>query len=130
MNEQSKGLIVMLTSGREDRGKRATLAFSAACSALAMGGETQVFLVGDGVHWGYEGHTNDIQHAGFPPLKELMGEFIELGGQVYVCSTCDKVCAVPDELGQPVLKRRSEVYPRGFTAVLSDMMGGGNSVTF
>ncbi len=130
MNEQNKGLIVMLTSGKEDRGKRATLAFSAACSALAMGGETQVFLVGDGAHWGYEGHTSNIKHAGFPSLRELMSEFVELGGQIYVCSTCDKVCAVPGELDQPVLKRRPEVSPRGFTAVLSDVMGGGSSVTF
>jgi len=43
--------VIVLTSGNEDGGKRATLAFSAACTAQAMELDTRVFLVGDGSHW-------------------------------------------------------------------------------
>lgn len=45
----------MLTSGNDDGGKRATLAYTAATCAAAMDRRTIMFLVGDGAHWAYEG---------------------------------------------------------------------------
>lgn len=130
MNDDSKAFLVLLTSGSQDGGKRATLAFSAACSAVALDKETRVFLVGDGSHWAYEGSAGPVNQEGFPPLRELMQDFLEFGGKIYVCTTCEKVCSLPRD-PQHVLKtiRKKEISPRGFSAVLGEMAGGA-SLTF
>ena len=43
-------LVVMLATGNDDGGKRATPAFTAATCAAAMDKRTIVFMVGDGAH--------------------------------------------------------------------------------
>ncbi len=120
---------VLLTSGPEDGGKRATLALSAACTAQAMDLNTIMFLVGDGVHWGYDGHADDVHVQGFSPLHELMEAFLEMGGQMLMCSACDAVCSAPSDPEGRRLARRTGVHPQGLAAVLSHTLLGG-SVTF
>lgn len=128
-HQQSGGLLVLLTSGHEDGGKRATLAYTAACTSVAMGKRTQIFLAGDGSFWGYRGREEGIMVTGFPPLEELMESFCELGGEVYICSACDGVCAVQCGEEEQDLVRHAWVQPRGMAAVL-DMLEGGKSLTF
>lgn len=120
---------VILASGAEDGGKRATLALSAACTAQAMDLTTILFLVGDGVHWGYEGRAEEVHAPGFPPLADLMEAFIECGGQVFLCSACDALCALPTHADGATPRRRRYVRPQGLAAVLSHTVGGG-SLTF
>ncbi len=120
---------VLLTSGPEDGGKRATLALSAACTAQAMDLNTIMFLVGDGVHWGYDGHADDVHVQGFSPLRELIDAFLEMGGQILMCSACDAVCSAPSDGDGRPLARRTGVRPQGLAAVLSHTLLGG-SVTF
>jgi predicted peroxiredoxin len=122
-------LVVLLATGNDDGGKRATLAFTAATCAAAMDKRTIVFLAGDGAHWAYEGRSAGVQQKGFPPLDELVGCLIEMGGEIYVCSTCDEVCSVPSDDEPDNLKRHSAIKPRGMSAVLSDMTDG-RTVTF
>lgn len=113
---------VILASGPEDGGKRATLAFAAACTAEAMDLRTIVFLVGDGAHWGYDGHAERVHAPGFPALAELIDSFIEAGGQLLLCSACDAVCAKPGP-------RRRDVRVKGLASLLSHTATG-SSVTF
>jgi predicted peroxiredoxin len=121
--------LVLLTSGNEDGGKRATLAFSTACSAVAMDMTPHLFLVGDGSFWAYEGHTHGIHASGFPPLEELVESYLELGGNLYICSACDQVCSLlPDQHGQSLIKRLG-VEPRGLASVLHYTVNG-SSITF
>lgn len=122
-------LVVMLTSGPEDDGKRATLAYCAACTSLGMDTETMIFLIGDGAHWGYEGHEEGYHMSGFPPLGELIEMFRELGGKTYICSTCDQVCGIPGEAERGACVRRSDVLPSGLAAILPEISCG-SSVTF
>lgn len=122
-------LVIMLTSGPEDGGKRATLAYCAACTSLGMDTRTRIFLVGDGAHWGYEGHTADYHMNGFPPLQELVEMFRELGGETYICSTCDQVCGIPSDGNYTDRVRRQEVQPRGLAYILPEITRG-SSVTF
>ena len=128
-NPISVGLLVMLTSGNEDGGKRATLAYTAACTSDAMGHRTQVFLAGDGSFWGCRGREEGVVVKGFPPLEELMESFCELGGEVYICSACDGVCAVQCGDEEQDLVRHSWVQPRGMAAVL-DTLESGRSLSF
>ncbi len=127
--QAGRNYVVMLTSGGSDGGKRATLAFAAACAALSLDLDTLVFLIGDGSHWAYEGNSDPVSEPGFPPLSELMDDFTDLGGNIYICATCERVCsALLGEDGQ-LSKRRPEIQPRGLATVLSHMVGG-TSVTF
>ena len=126
---QNRNYVIMLTSGVDDGGKRATLAFSAACSARAMDLKTQVFLIGDGSHWAYEGSADGVRQQGFPALEDLLDSYMELGGQIFVCSACDSVCTLPmDEHDRP-LRKRPGVEPRGLASILSYTVEG-TSVTF
>jgi predicted peroxiredoxin len=120
---------VVLTSGPEDGGKRATLALAAACTAQAMDFNTIVFLVGDGAHWGYDGHAEGVRAPGFPALADLMDSFFESGGQVLLCSACDAVCALPSSAEGRSPARRRDVRVQGLAAVLSHTAKG-SSVTF
>jgi predicted peroxiredoxin len=124
----SRNYVVMLTSGGNDGGKRATLAFATACAALSLDLDTLVFLIGDGSHWAYVGNSGPVSEPGFPPLSELMDDFTDLGGEIYICATCERVCTTLGEDGQ-LSERRPEIQPRGLAAVLSHMVGG-TSVTF
>ena len=126
---QNRNYVIMLTSGLDDGGKRATLACSAACSARAMEFKTQVFLIGDGSHWAYEGSADGIRQKGFPALEDLVQSYLELGGQIFVCSACDSVCTLPlDEHDRP-LQKRAGIEARGLASILSYTVEG-TSVTF
>lgn len=121
---------VILVSGREDGGKRATLAMSMACTALSMELDAQLFLVGEGSYWAYEGHARHARMDGFPPLHDLMNDFQDLGGQIAVCSTCDKsLCGLAHQGAAPEWRRRPGVQVQGMAALLSRVMAG-QVVTF
>jgi len=128
--DNSKPFLVMLTTGDEDGGKRATLAFSAACSSMAMESPTSVFLVGDGTHWAYTSNIKGVRVSGFPTLYELMEAFMDLGGTITICSTCSisGSCTItpgsaPREHIMPNIKQE------GFTSVIS-VAKQGSSLTF
>jgi predicted peroxiredoxin len=125
----SQTMVILLASGNDDGGMRATLAFTAATCAAAMDKRTIVFMVGDGAHWAYDGRAAGVQQQGFPPLGELMDCLLEMGGEMYVCSTCDGVCSVPSDDMAENLRRHPAITPRGMSAVLSDMIEG-RAVTF
>jgi len=122
MNDRDAKMLIMLTTGPEDGGKRATLAFSAACCAAAMGTRTSVFLVGEGAVWGYVGRASGVQQPGFPPLEELVTDFVDAGGEGLICSACDQVCVTlpTDDRWSP---RRARFRPAGMATVLSEMQG-------
>ncbi|HPY40380.1 MAG TPA: DsrE family protein [Thiolinea sp.] len=111
-----KSYVIILVTGLEDEGKRATLAFSTACSALALEARAYLFLAGNGSYWAYEGHTTPVQQAGFPALAELVNTYLELGGQLYLCSTCDKTCGL--SASDKSSKRLSGVELRGLASIL------------
>ena len=129
----SRRYTVILASGGEDGGKRATLAFSMACTALSMDLDAHLFLVGDGSIWAYEGNAQKAYMHGFPPLRELMEDFQELGGGIAVCSTCDRVmCGVTgagaSHDAQPA-QRLPGIQVQGMAALLARVMEG-RAVTF
>lgn len=124
----ARSSVIMLVSGPEDGGRRATLAFAAACTAISLDLNAQVFLIGDGSHWAYVGASDGVHQQGFPPLAELIDTFLDLGGEVSICSACDGVCSLPGADGE-AKRRRQEIEPQGLAAVLAHLVGG-TSLTF
>jgi len=84
--------------------------------------DTILFLVGDGSHWAYAGHAEQVHSPGFPALAELFDSFVDAGGRLLLCSACDAVCARPGT-------RRREVCVEGLVSLLSHTVAGG-AVTF
>ncbi|WP_020396536.1 DsrE family protein [Thiolinea disciformis] len=126
--QPKRAYVIVLTTGSEDQGKRATLALSTACSALAIDMQTHLFLVGDGSHWAYQGHAEQVHQTGFPSLIELLETYLELGGKIYLCSACDQVCSAPLSNGSKNI-RRSEIELRGLVSIL-DFATEGTTITF
>lgn len=72
----------------KDNSDKATVAFVIANAAVASDKETLVFLSIEGVRLSQKGYADSIHEEGFAPLKELMTNFANAGGKIFVCSPC------------------------------------------
>ncbi|OIJ14547.1 sulfur reduction protein DsrE [Anaerobacillus arseniciselenatis] len=88
--------LVSLTNGKSDT-DRATVGFVVANAAVASGKEVVVFLNIDGAYLSDKGYADDIHESGFAPLKDLMDQFVEAGGVLWVCSPCHKKRELSEE---------------------------------
>ncbi len=82
-------LMISITHAKDNTDK-ATVGFVVANASVASGVETVVFLSTEGVHLSQDGYADDIHEEGFAPLKQLMTDFVEVGGIIWVCSPCFK----------------------------------------
>lgn len=90
MTEKQEKILYMCTCG-EDRSEMAHIPFVLANAALAMDIEATIVLQGDGVSIATPGYADTMPPGGgFPPLKELLASFLELGGTMWVCGPCIK----------------------------------------
>jgi predicted peroxiredoxin len=88
-------LMIILTTGPEDRGNRATLALSMGVAALVSGVETTIFMTMSGTFWSRENACAKVHINGFDPLDNYVRQFHELGGTILVCSPCHEFyCAI------------------------------------
>jgi predicted peroxiredoxin len=82
-------LLVVIAAGLSDGGKKAAVAFGVALSALSSGSSVYVFLTLDSAVLGTPSGASGIHPRGFSaPLSEYIAHFLELGGQLEVCSSC------------------------------------------
>jgi uncharacterized protein len=80
---------VSITNAKNDP-DRATVGFVVANAAVGSDQETVVFLSTEGVRLAEAGYADDIHEEGFAPLAELLTNFVNGGGTIYVCSPCFK----------------------------------------
>ncbi len=80
---------VSLTNAKNDIDK-ATVGFVVANAAVASGQDTVIFLNVEGAYLASKGYADDMHEEGFAPLKQLMDQFVEAGGTLWVCSPCYK----------------------------------------
>lgn len=74
----------------KDNSDNATVGFVVANASAASGVETVVFLTTEGVRLSSNGYADDVHEEGFAPLKQLMADFVEAEGKIWVCSPCFK----------------------------------------
>lgn len=82
------GKFCVSLSCAKDNSDKATVAFVVANAAAASDKETLVFLSIEGVRLSQAGYADDIHEEGFSPLKDLMTNFVNAGGKIWVCSPC------------------------------------------
>ncbi len=80
---------VSVTNAQSDP-DRATVGFVVANAAAGSDQQTTVWLSTEGARLAVEGYADDIHEEGFSPLKDLMANFVEAGGTIWVCSPCFK----------------------------------------
>jgi uncharacterized protein involved in oxidation of intracellular sulfur len=90
MSEKQEKILYICTSG-EDRPETAHIPFVLANAALAMDIQASIVLQADAVHIARKGFAATMPGGGgFPPMKQLLDSFLELGGKIKVCGPCIK----------------------------------------
>lgn len=119
----SEKLIFNCTCGKEHP-ERATLPFVAANIAAAAGQEAIVLCTIEAVWLGTAGGTEEIAQPGLPALADLFAEFIDNGGQVWLCGACAKPRGITEE---HVVKGSTIV---GAAKVVEEIVAGAKTVAF
>jgi uncharacterized protein involved in oxidation of intracellular sulfur len=90
VGNKSQKILYIGTHAGEDP-ERACMPFALANAALAMGIKATVVLQGHGVYVAKKGYVdNMLPGGGFPAMRELLDSFLEMGGQLKICSPCIK----------------------------------------
>jgi predicted peroxiredoxin len=91
-------MLIIVTTGPEDRGNRATLAFSMGVAALISGVDTTIYLTMGGTFWSRAKAGEKVHIDGFEPLQVYIREFLDSGGKLMVCSPCAQFyCSIADQ---------------------------------
>jgi uncharacterized protein len=85
----SEKLIFVCSHGIDDP-ERATIPFIAANTALTAGQEALLLCSIEGVWLGTEGGAEGVAHEGLPAVSTLIGEFVDNGGEIWLCGSCTK----------------------------------------
>ena len=86
--EKQEKIFYMCTCGK-DRPEVAHNPFVLANAALAMDIQATIALSGESVHVAVPGYAETMPPGGgFPPMKKLLTDFLELGGRLWVCGPC------------------------------------------
>ena len=90
MTEKTEKILYIGTCAGEDP-EKAAMPFVMANAAMAMDIETTVVLQGNAVYLAQKGYVDTmLPPGGFPPVKKLLSDFMELGGNLLVCIPCIK----------------------------------------
>lgn len=119
----SDKIIFNCVHGKEDP-ERATLPFVAAMVAAAAGQQAVVVCTIDAVWLGTPGGTDGVAAPGLPPLKDLFPQFVDAGGEVWLCSACTKPRGIDES---KCVKGASIV---GAAVVVEEIVNGAKAVSF
>jgi len=110
MGDAKKRYLIILSTGKTDKGAKATLAFAWGCSALSMGYEVMLMVTAEGTVWGVKGESDGIHFPGFEPLEDYILQFKELGGTLCVCPPClEHYCSIDRETALKGLRQGGEL---------------------
>jgi len=104
MEETKTEKIVIISTQGPEEPERASLPFVVANGALAMDVKAVVVLQGNAVTLAKKGTNEHVFAGGFPPLKELMDNFVAQGGEILLCTPCIKGRQIAPEMLFPGAK--------------------------
>ena len=118
------GQIMIHNTRGKDNVERASLAFLTANIALTSGQDATVLLTIEGVRVATRGYADGLQANGFPPLTELMSQFVNGGGRLWVCGACAK----PRGIGEGDLVEGAKII--GAATAIEALVNGARSLSF
>lgn len=120
---ENKKLVVVVTNGFND--ERSSVAWSVANGGIASGFAVTMFLVSSGVDW-VRKRGADIARLNplDPPVKDMIQNVIDSGGDIFVCPPCAKVRGYEQD------DFIDGVTLAGSTAMLGVVSEGANTLTF
>ncbi len=77
--------VYILSNDPKERCELTASVLSQAITALSFGHETELYLMDTGVKLAVRGYIDSLSCDAFAPLAELLSDFREMGGMVYVC---------------------------------------------
>jgi uncharacterized protein len=86
MSDNGK-VVINLTVGHEDPDK-VTVAFLVGTAALTKGKRVTMFLTKEAVRIGLPRYADAVEVAGAPPVERLFEQYVEAGGELFVCPIC------------------------------------------
>lgn len=88
-NIMEEKIVIISTTGPENQ-EKATLPFVVATAAQTVDVKVVMILQASAVLLAKKGASENVNAQGLMPLKKLMETFIELGGELLLCSPCIK----------------------------------------
>jgi predicted peroxiredoxin len=120
---ETKKLVVVVTRGCDD--ERSSVAWSIANGGIASGYEITMFLVSSGADWARKGAADHARPNPLdPPVKEMMQNVLDSGGQILVCPPCAKMRGYETE------NLIEGAQLAGSTAMLGVVSEGAKTLTF
>jgi len=89
-------VLINLGTGMED-GERVPVAFLVATAALTQGKQVVVWTTKDAVRLGLPGEMSGVVCKDCPPLERLLEQFVEGGGELWLCPICLNARDLADE---------------------------------
>jgi predicted peroxiredoxin len=83
----NRRVVVGCTAGAEDP-DRVAVAYLTAGAALDKGKDVVMWLTVEGVRLGLRGYADRIRVDQEPPIERLHQQFLDKGGQFFVCPIC------------------------------------------
>jgi predicted peroxiredoxin len=80
-------VLINLATGMED-GERVLVAFLVATAALEQGKQVVVWTTKDAVRLGLPGEMSGVVCKDCPPLERLLQQFVDGGGELWLCPIC------------------------------------------
>ena len=118
------GQIMINNTHGKDNVERASLAFVVGNTALTSGQEATVLLTIDGVWVATKGYAQGLQANGMGPLSDLIAQFAQNKGRIWVCGACAK----PRNITQDDLVEGAEII--GAATAVEALVNGTRSLSF
>ena len=118
-----KHIMIHNTNGK-DNTERASLAFVVGNVSRSSNQRTTILLTIEGVRVATKGYADDMQAHGFAPLGDLIHQFVEAGGKIWVCGAC----ATPRGITDDDLVEGAKII--GAATAVEAMVNGAQTLSF
>ncbi len=86
---KNENIVYVLTKGT-DNPEMVLIAFTHAVGALTMDVGAKLVLIGPAVNLAQKGVDKHVKFEGLKPMDELLANFLDMGGELYLCTPCVK----------------------------------------
>ena len=89
-------IIITASHGKEDP-ERAHVPFAVGNAALTFDHEVQIWLQGPSVNLVRKNYLDGLVFPPWPPLKQLIEDFLKNGGKIFLCGPCLKTHQIEEK---------------------------------